>query len=368
MDRRWFIKKISVLTVPLEQLSKGFASEVFSESPSFSNEANALPVNTLSDEYLAHIPKIGVIAVGSFGGSPLSDFYGTLPHLSRLIVIDTSSGALHEVEVNQETLIDDVTKIWLGKTDSLRIHAPNVWAEIAAAVAGLEIAFIVAGLDGGADNLISLLVAEVLSAKSIMSICVAIMPFDIESKHHQEVALAGARALVDAANVVFPISNKPFSMSDQRDGNNLINISTIFERIYNGTISPIAKSGLITVDVDDLNVMKSSNGFAVQGYGIASGENAAVEAAQAAISDSLLGENQLRLASSLWVSIEGPPNKGMKMRDINNIMKTITNAVRDKNHEQNIIFGATYTEDFSEEFRVTILASGVPFEYCRAFT
>lgn len=367
MDRRRFIKTLSALTVPLAQSTEGFAGDVSSEAPSCSTQPQACPADTLNDEDTTFIPKIGVIAVGGAGASVLSDLYRTLPHLSRFIAIDTSIGAINEVAADQKILIDDAITVWAGNADTLRTHANNASVKIAEAVAGLDIVFIVADMGGAAGTVISPIVAEVLKENSIMAISVAIMPFDIEGKLRQEVALAGTRALGDAANTVFPISNKLLAMSGQRDGNKSINASTIFERIYNGAISPIAKHGLVTVDVNSLNVMKTSHGFAAQGYGMAAGKNAAVEAAQAAISDSLLGENQLRLASSLWVSIEGPPNNGMKFRDINTILKTIHDAIGDINHQQDIVFGATYTEDFSEEFRVTILAGGIPLGGMEAF-
>ena len=360
MDRRLFIKTFSALATPLAQSAEGLASEVFSEKPSCSTQPEACPADTLNDDDSTYIPKIGVIAVGGAGGSVLSDLYGTLPHISRLIAIDTSEGALHEVVADQKILIDDAITVWSGNTDTLQTHANNARVEIAEAVAGLDIVFIVAGMGGAAGTVISPIVAEVLKEKSIISIGVAIMPFDIEGKLRQEIALAGIRALGDATNTVFPISNKLLAMSGQRESFQPINAPTILKRIYNGAISPIAKPGLVTVDLDSLNTLKSSHGFAAHGCGMATGKNAAAEAALAAISDFLLGQNQLRSASSLWVSIEGPSNNGMKFRDINSILKTIQDAVGNINHQQDIVFGATYTEDFADELRVTILAGGVP--------
>lgn len=367
MDRRRFIKTLSALAAPFAQPAEGLAGEAFLEAPSCSNEAQACPADTLSDEDSIYIPKIGVIAVGGAGGSVLSDLYGTLPQLSRLIAIDTSSGALHEVEVDQKILIDDAITVWSGNTDTLRTHANNARIEIAEAVAGLDIVFIVAGMGGAAGTVISPIVAEVLKEKSIISIGIAIMPFDIEGKLRQEVALAGTLALGEATNAVFPVSNKLLAMSGQRDGNKSINASTIFERIYNGAISPIAKPGLVTVDADDLKMIKSNRGLAALGYGVAVGDDAAVEAAQAAIFDPLLGEHQLRSASSIWVSIEGPPKNRMKLRAVNSILKTIQHVVGDVSHQQDIAFGAIYAENIADQFKVTIFAGGVQLDETKAF-
>jgi cell division protein FtsZ len=342
------------------------AGEVFSEAPPHSNQPQACLANTFSEEDLTYIPKIGVIAVGGAGGSVLSDLYGTLPHLSRLIAIDTSAGALNEVTADQQILINDAITIWSGNTDALRAQANNARVDIAEAVAGLDIVFIVAGMGGAAGTVISPIVAEVLKENLIMSIGVAIMPFDIEGERRQEVALAGASELGIATNAVFPVSNKLLAMSAQLDGYKSINASTVFERLYNGVISPIAEPGLVIVDLDSLTMIKSCHGLAALGYGVAFGENAAVEAAQAAIFDPLLGEHRLRSASSIWVSIEGPPKNRMKLGTVNSVLKTIKNAVGDVTHDQEIAFGATYTANFADEFKVTILAGGVQFEGAKA--
>ena len=359
MDRRLFIKTLTALTTPLATAENGSARETLSDAPLSSTNLLSTPADTLSDEDSTYIPKIGVITIGGAGGCVLADLYQTLPHLNRLITIDTSAGALHDVVSDRKILIECASTIWSGNTDALRAQANNTRVEIAEAVAGLDIAFIVAGMGGAAGTVTSPVVAEVLKANSILAIGVAIMPFDIEGELRQKVALAGARALGVATNAVFPVSNKLLAMSVQRDGYKSINASTIFERLYSGVISPITKPGLVTVDADDLKIIKSSHGLAALGYGVAVGENAAVEAAQAAIVDPSLGEHQLRSASSFWVSIEGPPKNRMKFRAVNSILKTIQNTVGDVGHQQDIVFGATYSESLVDEFKVTILAGGV---------
>ena len=56
----------------------------------------------------------------------------------------------------------------------------------------------------------------------------------------------------------------------------------------------IAKPGLINVDFADVRTVMSEMGTAMMGTGVASGENRAAEAAQAAISSPLLEDVDLR--------------------------------------------------------------------------
>lgn len=309
MDRRTFVKALSGLAAPTALPMMGFAGEDFSVL-----EAGSADCLVLTDRFDSEdSPRIGVVTVGKAGRAVLSSMYGKLPHLRRSIAIDFNH-ASEVLAADQKVLLGESDAIHQKDTRALRLlHADKAKAKIHAALTDLDLVFVITGVGKTAPTEITHLVAEVLKEKQALFVSVPITVFESKEK-------------------------------------------AAFEQFYRGITSPLFEPGLVTVDLESIQDVISSSGLMALGYGSDSGLCAAESAALAAIAHPLLGVPRLQSASRILVSIEGPPRKSMKIKDVNTILKTVQHAIGDVLHEQLITFGATYNDNLVDEYQVTILA------------
>src|SRR5436189_277093 len=99
-------------------------------------------------------------------------------------------------------------------------------------------------------------------------------------------------------------------------------------------------------------IAKHDAGSALMGIGSASGENRAAEAAKNAISSPLL-EQSVEGATGILLNITGGGDLGLF--EVNEAAEIIQSAAAS---DSNIIFGAVIDEDFEDELRVTVIATG----------
>ena len=98
-------------------------------------------------------------------------------------------------------------------------------------------------------------------------------------------------------------------------------------------------------------VMKDA-GRAHMGVGIATGREKAEQAAMSAVASPLL-ETSINGATGVLVNVTGSPE--LTLDDVETAASIVQEAA---NPEANIIFGATYSDEFEDEMRVTVIATG----------
>lgn len=356
MDRRTFIQSLPCLgaTTALPALASAGGT-----LPTALSEAATIPTRSKS----LSEPRIGVIAVGGAGGTILSELYGKLPYLSHSIAIDIDSAALKRVAANRKILIGDAMAR-PGDARATSKLANDARVQIANAMADFDIAFIVAGMGGIAGTAISPIVAEVLRENRVITIAAAFTPVNSEGSHRHHIAIDGMLALGDIANATFRISNDVLCWhACQRELPLWASpATTTFERLYRGITEPIASSEyLLGHDSKSLRECISNEGSAAIGYGSASGRNAGEAATRKAIYHPLLGEDQLSSASGVWVLIEGAP-EFLKLRQIGEIKDLIREFLSVSTAVADVVYfyGSIQIKAMEDDFRVTILASGIP--------
>jgi cell division protein FtsZ len=114
----------------------------------------------------------------------------------------------------------------------------------------------------------------------------------------------------------------------------------------------IAVDGLINLDFADVKTIMSDAGSALMGIGEGSGENAAVLAAQNAISSPLL-EESIQGARGILLNVTGATEK-LSIFDVNEAMTTIQEAAH---VDAEIIFGAAIDDTLGDTVRVTVIAT-----------
>ena len=338
------------------------------EIPRLGNEsANAVPLpntptETKSDETSAEVdrfdrtPKVAVIAIGGAGGVILTRLSGKLPFLDRTIAIDVSPFGMEHVVADQKILIGD-GKHRPRRADTARFMAATVHAEIATAVANLDLVMLIVGMGGVAGSAISQTFAEVLQDQKILSIAFAITPFDFEGPRRQKIASSAMKALSKRVDVLIPFSNELYagkaglntSVTDV-----LNQVTESIEMVCKAHIRLVCEQGLVGVDFEDIRTVLAKAGQGAVGIATATGGESVMHATVSAVHDNALGIERLRTAKGVMIYFEGAP-PFFKIRDASNALNFIKSIAKDDVH---IVFGAFFERSGKEHCTTMILAIG----------
>jgi len=94
-------------------------------------------------------------------------------------------------------------------------------------------------------------------------------------------------------------------------------------------------------------------GMALMGTGIANGEHRAVEAAQRAISSTLLEDTSIEGAKGVLINITGGPD--MTLFEVSEASSIVQKAA---DPEANIIFGTVIDPEIKDRMKITVIATG----------
>ena len=121
-----------------------------------------------------------------------------------------------------------------------------------------------------------------------------------------------------------------------------------------GVTDLMVKPGLVNLDFADIRTVMAEMGKAMMGTGEAEGDDRAVKAAEAAISNPLLEDACLRGARGVLINITG--GYDMTLFEVDEAANRIRKEV---DEDANIIFGSSVEEDLNGRLRVSVVATGI---------
>src|SRR5690606_12228828 len=121
-----------------------------------------------------------------------------------------------------------------------------------------------------------------------------------------------------------------------------------------GVTDLMVMPGLINLDFADINTDIREMGKAMMGTGEASGENRAIEAAEAAIANPLLDDISMKGARGVLINITGGPD--LTLFEVDEAANRIREEV---DPEANIIVGSTLDPHMEGRMRVSVVATGI---------
>jgi cell division protein FtsZ len=164
-----------------------------------------------------------------------------------------------------------------------------------------DAAFLISGLGGGTGTGATSMIAELCKEKNILTMGIFLMPFEFEGKKKMEGALNGLqklRTVCDSYIVVPNITEDNITYLE-----NLENVNQIIHSQLDGLSDIIEKTGIINLDFSDLKqVLKQGRTV------ILSGEGKVEQVLHSIKSSPLLHDLNLKSASSVLISIVGPPD------------------------------------------------------------
>lgn len=310
------------------------------------------------DESLSQYAKIRVIGVGGGGGNAVNRMIASQLTGVDFYAINTDMQALSRSQA--QTTIQVGAKLTKGlgagsNPDIGKKAAEESREEIAKALSGSDMVFITAGMGGGTGTGAAPIVAEIAKELGALTVGVVTRPFSFEGRRRAQQAEMGISELKDKVDTLITIPNdKLLQIVDKKTSmNDAFNIADdVLRQGVQGISDLISKPVLINLDFADVKTIMKDAGSAWMGIGTATGENKAQEAAESAISSSML-ETSIKGAKGILLNITGGPN--MSLIDVNEAAKYIYEVA---DADAMIIFGAGIDDDLEDAIRVTVIATG----------
>jgi len=303
---------------------------------------------------------IKVIGVGGGGGNAVNQMVDSSIEGVDFICANTDSQALKNSNV--KTILQlgaDITKGLGAGAD------PKVGKEAALedkerihdALDGADMVFITAGMGGGTGTGAAPVVAQVARELGILTVAVVTKPFAFEGAKRMKVAMEGISELASHVDSLITIPNEKLLAVLGKEMSLLNAFKAANDVLLNATqgiAELITRPGLINVDFADVKTVMAEMGQAMMGTGIASGEQRAREAAEAAINSPLLEDIDLAGAKGILVNITAGMSLSIGEFD------EVGNTVRDfADDDAIVVVGTVIDPNLSEELRVTVVATGL---------
>ena len=310
------------------------------------------------DEEVTNATNIKVVGVGGGGGNAVNRMVVSGLKDVEFVAMNTDAQALQSSKATQKVQLGAKLTKGRGAGADPEIGqraAEESKDEILRALKGCQMVFVTAGMGGGTGTGAAPVVAEVAKEQGILTVGIVTKPFMFEGSRKMKKAEKGISSLLKNVDSLIVIPNEKLkSVSTEK-----ITLRNAFEiadsvlkqgvEFISGLISD---SSYINLDFADVRAIMKDAGRAHMGIGRASGENRAQEAAKMAISSPLL-ETSIDEAMGVIIFFVVPADVGLD--EVDEAATLITSTA---NEEANIIWGARFDPNMTDEFKVTVVATG----------
>lgn len=308
-------------------------------------------------------PTITVFGVGGGGGNAVNNMIESKLEGVSFVVANTDAQALESAECNNQIQLGEAITQGLGAGSYPEVgkaSAEEAVDEVLDYLQGSNMVFITAGLGGGTGTGAAPVVARLAREQGILTVAVVTKPFHFEGTHRMRVAELGLQELQKYVDTLIVIPNQNlFRVADK--STTFVDAFKLADDVLHSGVRGITDlmtmPGLINLDFSDVRSVMSEMGKAMMGTGEASGDNRAVEAAEAAIANPLLDNVSMKGARGVLINITG--GSDMTLFEVDEAANRIREEV---DPEANIIFGSTFNEAYEGSIRVSVVATGIDSE------
>ncbi|MBO5373579.1 MAG: cell division protein FtsZ [Lachnospiraceae bacterium] len=301
--------------------------------------------------------KIIVIGVGGAGNNAVNRMIDECIEGVEFVGVNTDKQAL--MLCKAPTLIQIGEKLTKGLGAGAQPEVGEKAAEesaeeIAAAVKGADMVFVTCGMGGGTGTGAAPVVAKIAKDQGILTVGVVTKPFKFEAKTRMVNAISGIDRLKENVDTLIVIPNdKLLEIVDRRTTmpDALKKADEVLQQAVQGITDLINVPALINLDFADVQTVMKDKGLAHIGIGAAKGDDKAIEAVKIAVASPLL-ETTITGASHVIINISGD----ISLMDANDAASYIQDLAGDN---ANIIFGAKYDENMTDEATITVIATGL---------
>lgn len=305
-------------------------------------------------------PKITVIGVGGAGGNAVNNMISANLGGVDFWVANTDAQAMEYSLTNNRLQLGVKTTLGLGAGSHPEVGkqaAEESANELSNLLNDVNMLFITAGMGGGTGTGGAPVIAKLAREKNILTVAIVTMPFHFEGSRRMKMAELGLEELNKCVDTLIVIPNQNLF----RVVNEHTTFADSFKRAddvlgcgVRGITDLITMPGIINLDFADIRSVMSEMGKAMMGTGEAEGENRAVMAAEAAISNPLIDNSSMKGARALLINITGGDDMTLFQVD------AAANRIREEvDPNANIIFGSAYNSELTGKIRVSVVATGI---------
>ncbi|MES2961465.1 MAG: cell division protein FtsZ, partial [Pseudomonadota bacterium] len=308
-------------------------------------------------------PRITIFGAGGAGGNAINNMIRSNLEGVEFVAANTDAQALQNSLAQNRIQLGVKTTKGLGAgsfPDRGRAAAEENIEEIEKYLDGNNMVFIAAGMGGGTGTGAAPVIAKLARERDILTVGVVTKPFHFEGKYRMETAEAGIDELKKYVDTLIIIPNQNLFR--------IANEHTTFESAFKmaddvlhagvrGITDLITMPGLVNLDFADIRTIMTKMGKAMMGTGEATGENRAIAACEAAISNPLLDDISIKGAKGVLVNMTGGPDMTLFEADM------AVNAIKKEvDSNANIIFGSAFNENMKGKIRISVVATGIDID------
>ena len=305
-------------------------------------------------------PRITVIGVGGGGTNAVDNMIALNLQGVEFVVANTDAQQLVHSKADRRIQLGPHITQGLGagaKPEIGRAAAEEAADELYRHLDGAHMVFITAGMGGGTGTGAAPVIARMARERNILTVGVVTKPFTFEGNRRTRAAEAGIEELQQYVDTLIVIPNQNlFRLANERTGwkEAFKMADNVLYMGVRGVTDLMVAPGLVNLDFADIRTVMAEMGKAMMGTGEAEGENRAVRAAEAAISNPLLEDTSMAGARGLLINITG--GEDMTLFEVDQAANRIREEV---DPEANIIFGSAVDETLNGKVRVSVVATGI---------
>jgi cell division protein FtsZ len=315
-------------------------------------------MTSMSDQDL-RVAKLKMVGVGGGGGNAVNTMIKSGFSGVDYVVANTDLQALAKSEAQDRIQLGPRLTKGLGAGGNPEVGRNAALEDekrLSEALAGADMVFVTAGMGGGTGTGAAPEVARIARSVGALTVGVVTRPFHFEGKRRRRQADLGIEAMKEHVDTLIVIPNQRL-LAVAGDttglGQAFYMADSVLLNAVRGVSELITVKGFINVDFADVRAVMAGAGMALMGTGRATGENRAIMAARQAIESPLLEDISIKGATGILINITG--SEDMTLAEVNEAACLIE---EEADEDANIIFGAVFDPELSNEIKITVIATG----------
>jgi len=311
-------------------------------------------------ENISQNAVIKVVGVGGGGGNAVRHMLTGGVEGVEFLCANTDAQALKDLDAKSIIQLGSTITKGLGAGANPEVGKQAALEDrerIAESLKGADMVFITAGMGGGTGTGGAPIVAEVARDMGILTVGVVTKPFPFEGAKRMKIADAGLAELAEHVDSLITIPNEKL-LAVLGKSTSLLDAFCAANDVLQGAVQGIAdliiRPGMINVDFADVKTVMSEMGMAMMGTGTASGENRAIEAAEAAIRSPLLEDINLQGARGILVNITAGID--LNLGEFSEVGAIVQEFASDT---ATVVVGTVIDPEMTDELKVTVVATGL---------
>src|SRR5579871_2902807 len=305
-------------------------------------------------------PRITVIGVGGGGTNAVDNMIALNLQGVEFVVANTDAQQLVHSRADRRIQLGPHITQGLGagaKPEIGKAAAEEAADELSRHLDGAHMVFVTAGMGGGTGTGAAPVIARMARERNILTVGVVTKPFGFEGVRRARCADQGIEELQQHVDTLIVIPNQNlFRMANERTTwkEAFKMADQVLYMGVRGVTDLMMAPGLVNLDFADIRTVMVSMGKAMMGTGEAEGEDRAIRAAEAAISNPLLEDTNMKGARGLLINITG--SSDVTLFEIDQAANRVKEEV---DADANIMFGMSMDESMAGRLRVSVVATGI---------